>query len=211
MSNINNTDNVGGRTSHGDAGPIYPTNRKTPTEWGTHYDWDARERIVNDIANGVLGLEEMASMLDLGRSHIADWGRKFRPDFFGAPRRRIKRTNKGHNRGNGKEYSKDEKASIAQLITSGRYSVDQVAKQYQIWPTILRRWTTPGRSFRDNRKPAPIVPPVASKPAPTIVSTSKTDADGLLANPEHARLVINLLLNESPAKAQAVARALLVR
>ena len=211
MSNINSTDSVGGRTSHGHAAPIYPTNGEHPTQWGTHYDWDARERIVNDIANGVLGLDDMANMLDLGRSHIADWGRKFRPDFFGAPRRRIKSTTKGYNRRNGKEYSKDEKASIAQLITSGRYSVEQVSKQYQICPSILRRWTTPGRRFHNNRKPAPIVPPVASKPAPTIVSSSKTDADRLLANPEHVRLVINLLLNESPAKAQAVAKALLVR
>lgn len=210
MSNINNTDNVGGRTPHVNTAPIYPINGESPTYWGNHYDWDVRQRIVNDIANGVLGLEDMASMLDLGRSYIMDWGRKYRPDFFGLPRKRLNKSSKVSSR-NGSIYNAEEKANIAKLITSGRYSLDKVSKMYQLSPSVLERWIVPGRRFLKNRTQKPRIVTVQHKPAPAVASPAKSEVDQLLSSPEHARLVINLLLNDSPAKAHAVAKALLVR
>ena len=209
MSNINNTDSVGGRTTHNHNAQIYPTNGERHTSWGTQYDWSVRERIANDIANGVLGLDDMAKMLDLQRSHICDWGRKYRPEFFGPPRKRLSNNVVSYHARNGKEYTKDEKIAIAELITSGRHTVQQVSKQYNVCPSVLRKWTRPGRRFYNNRTPSPIARPVVSKPAPTVVVASKSNTDRLLASPEHVRLVIGILLNDSPAKALSVAKALI--
>ena len=211
MSNINSTDSVGGRLPLNVNEPIYPTNNERPTRHGTHYDWEVRERIVNDIANGHLGVADMSRMLDLGQSHILDWGRKFRPDFFGPPRKRLKRSKDSFNKRNGSNYGPEQKQEIAKLVTSGRYSLDQVSRQYSVCPSIILRWTKPGRRFYTNKKPQTTVTPVISKPAPAIAASARSDTDRLLASPEHVRLVLNLLLNDSPAKAQAVAKALLVR
>ena len=211
MSNINSTDNVGGQLPLNVNQPIYPTNGMAPTYWGSHYDWEARERIVNDIANGLINVDDMAGMLDIGRSYIGDWGRKFRPDFFGSPRRRLAVIKGKLKKKNGSNYGPEEKANIAKLVTSGRYSIEQVSRQYSVCASTIKRWTEPGHRFHKNKRPKDFVPPVVAKPSTAVIAPSKSDTDRLLAIPDHVRLVINLLLNESPAKAQAVARALLVR
>lgn len=190
------------------AGKIYATNGRPEGRHGPQFDREVRKQIVNDIADGLMSVAEMSQKINVSEGHILDWGRSYRPDFFGAPR---KSRNKRREDRSGSRFYPQEKAAIAEHVKSGRMTLEQASKQYRVCPSIIKEWTRPGRRFNRSSRMKNAAPFVSKSVHTAHSAPSKTNTDRLLANPEHTRLVIGLLLNDSPTKAQAVAKALLAR
>jgi len=178
--------------------PVYPVNGKSPTSWGSQYDPSVRARIVNDIANGLLTIDEMSEMINVGKSYIRDWGRSYRSDAFGKPRSRPAKKNNYHNYGQG--LTVEEKMEIARSVISGEISIKAASIKYKVFPSKIEYWVNskrynPGatRMHVANHQPA-------AKTFP---------ADRLANSPKHSRIVLDLLLNGSTEQALVVARAFL--
>lgn len=198
MNNINTQDIVDGvllLNTNGQAKEItYPTNGRKPTKWGQQYDRATRCRIVHDINAGKITAEQISATLDIWKSSVEEW--------TGCKYTKL-RKQKGLLK-NGSQYDALAKSNIAKLVTSGQHSLEYVAKAYSVYTSTLARWCRSNHRFYTGKK-------TVKQFAKPVVTAQQSSTDRLLSNQDHAKIVLNLLLNESPLKAQAVAKALLAQ